>query len=108
MQLNFTKFFLPNVNNKARFFSLKMLILFFIADILITISIFSPALCSAEMYENQIHRHESSSQRTSSSAMKKQLSNSTMHGSAGTEIIAKESSHQTYTRYVSKVNMLNA
>ena len=80
----------------------------FIADILITISIFSPALCSAEMYENQIHRHESSSQRTSSSAMKKQLSNSTMHGSAGTEIIAKESSHQTYTRYVSKVNMLNA
>ena len=56
-------------------------------------SIFSP-LCAAEMYENQIHRHESS--RTSSSAMKKQLSNSTMHGS--TEIIAKESSHQTYTR----------
>ena len=56
------------------------------------------------MYENQIHRHESSSQRTSSSAMKKQLSNSTMHGSAGTEIIAKESSHQTYTRYVSKMH----
>ena len=48
------------------------------------------------MYENQIHRHESS--RSSSSAMKKQLSNSTMHGS--TEIIAKESSHQSsYTRY---------